>query len=639
VTKDTAQRVFEEELVDTLAPIELQLSPDGTRVAWVAQPYGKKEDHPVSWIWLASADDAQRGTQFSHGESQDSSPRWSPDSTTIAFLSDRAERGKPGIYLLPVSGGEARKLVQRKSAIQAFAWSHDGNSIAFLSPDEPTDEDERREKERDDPDVYGERWPYARLHLVDVETGETRQLPVGERHLFDVAWSPDGSKLAFFASPNPELESRKDTAIFIMGINDDEPVQVGTANRMASSLTWTNDGAFLVYLAGHEKTTSAMTVHALGIDGGESRVIGPGADEEACGVGVAAVAGSNRLVISVAEGLSSRLEWLDPANGEREFLYQPDGGDFSGFSVALDASGATQVAVIHSQDVFPPEVYAGVADSRAQVSDHHASLRDFTFGKQEPFFWSASDGLELDGVLIHPIDAGDGPHPMIVHIHGGPYGRYTMGWNLHPRANWQQWLAMHGYAVFMPNYRGGLGRGNAFAASLHENITDKEFDDIMSGVDALIERGFADSDRLGIGGWSGGGLLTAWSVGHTHRYKAGIMGAGVSYWGAMAMDTDLYTLLNNYAGDAPWDGPGPHRSKKHSPISYATNSTTPLLIIHGKADQRVPVNQATGFHRALLQTDTPTEMVLYPREQHPILERNHQIDMFRRVRDWYKRWV
>jgi dipeptidyl aminopeptidase/acylaminoacyl peptidase len=639
VTVDTSQRVFEEELVETRAPIEVQLSPDGEHLAWVAQPYGKKKDHPESDIWVAPADGSTMGKPFTQGESNDTSPRWSPDGKTIAFLSDRVERGKPGIFLLPIDGGEARQLVQRKSAVQTFAWSPDGKSIAFLSPDEPTEEDERREKERDDPDVYGERWPYARLHVLDVDSGETRPIEVGERHLFEIVWSPDGGRIAFMASPTPELESRKDAALFTIGLEDKEPAEVCQTNRMASSLHWSNDGAHLVYIAGHAPTTSAMTIHAVEATGGDPRVIGPGPDEEACGIGLTQVHGVDRLVIAVAQGLSTRLEWVDAGTGERELLYRPDEGDFSGFSVTARDGNAPVLTVIHSLDVQPPEVYVGSADSLKSVSEHHADLKDFTFGRQEAFYWTAPDGLELDGVLIHPVDAGEGPHPMIVHIHGGPYGRYSMGWNLHPRANWQQWLAMHGYAVFMPNYRGGMGRGNAFASSLHKNITDKEFDDIMSGVDALIERGFADPDRLGIGGWSGGGLLTAWSVGHTQRYKAGIMGAGVSYWGAMAMDTDLYTLLNDYAGDAPWDGAGPHRSKHHSPISYALNCKTPLLIIHGKDDQRVPVNQATGFHRAVMQTGTPVEMVLYPREQHPILEKNHQIDMFRRVRDWYKQWV
>jgi dipeptidyl aminopeptidase/acylaminoacyl peptidase len=639
VTDSNEKRPFEDVLVETYAPSDPQLSPDGSFLAWVASPYGKEGDHPVADIWLAPTDGSKQGQQFTHGESNDQSPKWSPDGKTIAFLSDRAERGKPGIYLLPVSGGEARQLVKRKSGIQSFAWSHDGKSIAFLSPDEPTEEDERREKERDDPDVYGERWPFARLHVVDVESGEIRTLPAGERHLFDLAWAPEDSRIAFVASPTPELESRTKSEIFTIGISGDEPVSICPANRMVGNLIWASDGNHLVFAAGHEMTTSAQTIHAVEASGGEPRVIGPASTEEACGVGVQPVPGTSRLVLTVACGLHTRLEWVDPANGEREQFFQPDEGDISGESVRVTGDGSPQIAVVHSADIHPPEVKVGTSDSLRQVSDHHADLKEFTFGRQKEFYWTAPDGLELDGVLIHPVGDVQEPYPMIVHIHGGPYGRYSMGWNLHPRANWQQWLAMHGYAVFMPNYRGGMGRGNEFASSLHENITDKEFDDIMSGVDALIERGFADPDRLGIGGWSGGGLLTAWSVGHTHRYKAGIMGAGVSYWGAMAMDTDVYTVLNHYAGDAPWDGVGPHRSKKHSPISYARNVKTPVLIIHGKADARVPVHQAIGFHRALKETEAPSEMVLYPREEHPILERNHQIDMFRRVRDWYQRWV
>ena len=641
MTEDSEPRPFEDVIVETPAPSDPRISPDGALVAWVAAPYGKEDEHPVSSIWLAPCDGSVIGRQFTTGDSHDTSPRWSPDGRSIAFLSDRAERGKTGLYLLPVSGGEARQLAQRKSSIQSFAWSPDGESIAFLCPDEPTDEDERREKERDDPEVYGERWPYARLHLFDVVSGDVRSLSAGDRHLFEIAWSPDSTRIAFLASPTPELESRKNAALLTLGLDEDSPTRICDTNRMASDLIWTSSGDQLAFLAGHAPTTSAQTAFAVDPSGGEPRVIGPDDQEAACVESMKPASGESRLVLAIAQGLSTRLEWVDPASGARETFYQPEEGDFGAgaFDVHARDGQVGRLAVIHSTDVQPPEVKVGVPGSLAPVSNHHSGLEGYEFGRQEPFSWTAPDGLELDGVLIHPSDGGNGPHPMIVHIHGGPYGRYTMGWNLHPRANWQQWLAMHGYAVFMPNFRGGMGHGNPFASSLYQNITDREYGDIMSGVDALIERGFADPGRLGIGGWSGGGLLTAWSVGHTDRFKAGIMGAGVSYWGAMAMDTDVYTVLNDYAGDAPWDGPGPHRSKKHSPISYARNVKTPLLILHGKADGRVPVNQATGFHRALLEIGATTEMVIYPREEHPILEANHQRDMFRRVRDWYKTWV
>ncbi|TVR68854.1 MAG: S9 family peptidase [Sphaerobacteraceae bacterium] len=635
------KRPFEEVIVETLAPADPQLSPDGNLVVWTASAYGKKEDVPESSLWIASADGSEMGRQFTFGENNDTFPRWAPDGQSIAFLSDRSERGTNGIYVLPVAGGEARPLVQRKSSVDTFAWSPDGKSIAYLSADEPTDEDKRRKDERDDPDVYGERWPYSRLYIVDVDSGDVTELSSGDRHVFDLAWSPDSSTIAFLASPTPELESRHRTALYTMGRTDSEPTHVADANRMASDLIWTADGNHAAFTAGHAATTSAQTAFAVNLSSGESRVIGPDDQEPACVAGLTAVPGDQRLVLVIAQGLTTRLEWVDPVSGERSTIYQPNVGDIStaGVSLRAENGSVSHLAVIYSADVKPSEVFVGPPGSLVQVSNHHDDLGQYEFGPQEEFHWTAPDGLELDGVLIYPPNAGDGPHPFIVHIHGGPYGRYTMGWNLHPRANWQQWLAMHGYVVFMPNYRGGMGHGNPFASSLYGSITDKEFDDIMSGVDAAIERGIADPDRLGIGGWSGGGLLTAWSVGHTDRFKAGIMGAGVAYWGAMAMDTDVYTVLNDYAGDAPWDGPGPHRSKHHSPISFAKNVKTPLFIIHGKDDQRVPVNQATGFHRALMSIGAETEMVLYPREKHPILEQKHQIDMFRRVRDWYQKWV
>jgi dipeptidyl aminopeptidase/acylaminoacyl peptidase len=191
----------------------------------------------------------------------------------------------------------------------------------------------------------------------------------------------------------------------------------------------------------------------------------------------------------------------------------------------------------------------------------------------------------------------------------------------------------------MPNYRGGAGHGDAFAAAARGDMGGAEWQDVMTAVDVAVEKGIADPDRLGIGGWSQGGFLTAWAVTHTDRFKAAVVGAGPTDWGAMAALSDLPTFEATLGGDTPWDGPGPHRAAERSPISYACHRTTPLLILHGQQDERVPAGQATAFHRALRAQHAPLEMVTYPREPHAISERTHQADVLRRVRDWYDQWL
>jgi dipeptidyl aminopeptidase/acylaminoacyl peptidase len=635
-----AERNSDTSLIDailsTWQPQDPRLSPDGEWLAWSATPFGMDDEHPVAAIWVAPTEGSGDSRRFTAGTARDFSPRWSPDSRSIAFLSDRAERGTAGLYLLSIDGGEATGLVLRRAGIQTLAWSPDGKSIAFTAPDEPTEDQERRKSERDDPNVYGENVPNARLFLVDVKSGKTRALPTGEGHTREITFSPDGTQIAFFSQPDPGFEPEGETVLNVVSQQDGSVRRVCALSRQVlGNLVWTADGRWLCYLAFLDDRISSIIVHAVDPSGGEPHMIGPDRSSTVCASSIRLVHGDHRLMLAVADGLTTRLEWLDPQSGSTEPFFEPAEGDITAeFAVAINEQREARLSVISSTGINPPEVYTGTPAQLQQVSNHHALLERFTFGEQEPFYWTSSDGLELDGILIRPANAGDGPWPTIVHIHGGPYVRCTAGWNLRP-GHWAQWIAAHGYAVLMPNYRGGQGHGDAFAKWGDSGVGDMEFVDVMTAVDAAIERGLADPDRLGIGGWSQGGFLTAWAVTQTERFKAGVMGAGVSDWGMMVMTSDIPGFESMLGGGRPWDGPGPHRFMQHSPISHAKHAKTPLLILHGEEDARVPVSQAIGFHRALMENEVETKLVAYPREPHGLREANHLRDAFCRIRDWY----
>jgi dipeptidyl aminopeptidase/acylaminoacyl peptidase len=634
---NSEEKSLEEILVATEKPDDPRLSPDGAWITWAVSPYSFPVDKPAGSIWLAPVDGSRPATKFTRGNAHDFQPRWSPDGTVIAFLSDRAERGTYNLYEMSLSGGEARQLTFRKSGVSSFSWSPDGRSIAFLAADDPTEEDERRKKELDDANVYGERWQFGRIHVFDTETREVRTLPTGERHVFELAWSPDSQHMAFFSSETPETESQSFAHISTIALDGNDTVELGPAGGLfVMQLTWSPDDTRLYYVRSHEPVPSSFAIYSKDLDCNPPTLVTPAVTDQECSLGVRVIQGDQRLLITIARGLDTRLEWLDPDSGERELLFTPpEGQEFSGlFSIALGANGKPVLAVIGSNIDEPPELFAGRPESLRKITDHHEALADYAFGTPEAFFWTASDGLEMDGVLVRPRESPGGPLPLIVFPHGGPYGRDNLEWEVFPN-----WFAHHGFAVFLPNYRGGMGRGNEFASWGHGGTGDMEFDDVMTGVDALIERGIADPERLGIGGWSQGGFLTAWAVTQTHRFKAGMMGAGVSDWNMMVMTSDVPTIESMLGGNRPWDGPGPHRSQNHSPISFAKNVQTPLLIIHGEQDPRVPVSQAIGFHRALLETGSKSMLVTYPREPHGFRERNHQIDLLRRLRDWFTEHV
>jgi dipeptidyl aminopeptidase/acylaminoacyl peptidase len=633
-------------IADLLYPGDPDLSPDGRMVAYALSPTSKRGEQGSGAIWVASVDGSVPPRQFTAGTAEDRRPRWSPDGRSIAFLSDRAKRGTPQLLLIPSDGGEARWLTSEKNnrPILDFVWSPDARSVAFLSADEPTEEDERREKERDDARVYGERWEYARLRVLSVASGEVRTLFSGDRHVPELACSPDGRSIAFATWEGPDLEfTGRECLIHVVAVGGADARIVARFPVAPHRLRWSADGRQVLFTGPVARSPqSSQCVYAVAAAGGEPRRVAFG--DESCSFGVDALGrGAPRLLGHELRGLGSALTWVDLERGALEPFLAP-AGDFYQWS-ARDGQDGTAVALVLSTEDRPGEIWAGRSNGRGavpelrRITSHHAALEGIAFGRQEPFIWTAPDGLDLDGILIRPPGrAGDRPLPTIVLVHGGPYGRSGSGFHL-GWGDWGQWLATAGYAVLMPNPRGGMGRGEQFAAAARGDVGGADFRDVMTAVDAAIERGITDPDRLGIGGWSQGGFMTAWALTRTDRFKAGIMGAGVSDWGSMVAASDVPDFERSLGGSAPWEGPGPHPHARLSPISFARQVKTPLLVLHGERDQRVPLSQAIGFHRAVRENGTPVELVVYPREGHGIGERAHQIDVLKRVRGWFGKWI
>ncbi|AWS42515.1 S9 family peptidase [Streptosporangium sp. 'caverna'] len=640
---ESAPELTAELIVDGAVPLRPVISPDGRWVAYAVTPTGMREKHPVSALWVAAADGSSPPRKLTAGTANDSAPRWTPDSGSLLFTSDRMEPGTSQLHRISLDGGEAEALTTWKSGISDHLPLGDAHRIAVIAADEPTAEDERRRIERDDAKVWGERVAYDRLRLLDLGTGELRVVDgLGDRHVVEVAQRPDGGPLAVISWACPELDSSASAAaLHVVDPATGAVYDLGRIAWQACSPTWWNvhDVWHVAYLA----VTPPGTVGGLAVfdvtvpagdTAGEHRNLTAGM--AVCPTDLAQVADGPPLAL-FADGLDTAIYRLDPEAQRFERVSTRDGGVDS---LTVSRSGEV-VAALASTAYEPMDVHAGPpAGPLIRLSDTRPELRRIRWGTQERLSYKAGDGLDLDGLLILPAGKRrqDGPFPLVTLVHGGPDDRHTDEFNgrSFPPG---QWLATAGYAVFLPNPRGGWGHGHAFAAAVAGKVGMEEWTDITDGIDLLIAEGVADPDRLGIGGASHGGFMAAWAIGQTDRFKAALMDAGISDWGMLVATGEQATWEVELGGSAGWEGPGPHRHDRLSPISFASKINTPVLILHGENDTSVPLSQSIFFHRALRHFGVEHEFVVYPREGHSFRERNHRVDLLRRTRAWFDRWL
>jgi dipeptidyl aminopeptidase/acylaminoacyl peptidase len=632
-----------EMLADGLLPGDPQLAPDGRHVAYTVAPAGRSETGPQTALWLVAADGATPPRRLTAGVSDDTMPRWSPDGAWLYFLSDRAKRGETQVQRLSLAGGEAEALTDWQGGVSAFAPLADGHTLALLATDPLTDEDARRERERDDAIVWGERLRPRRLRLLDLGTRAIRTVEaLGERHIAALAPAPAGTQLAVIHWPSPDIDNMAHpTPLALVDVASGAVSELATLPLVGQSIVWGGAGTALAYIA--PAVAGGVSGNALYLftlaEGTPRRLV---ADLPACPAALTCQ-GTGPILVTVADGLDTTVQRLDLVAGTLTELSR-HAGELAAPTVSAD--GAT-IAAVRSTPDGPPNVWAGpVAGPLCRLTDLRPELAGIVWGAQERLAWTAADGLALDGLLILPPSKAraDGPFPLIVLVHGGPYARFADDFQLASGRPSAQWLAQGGYAIFLPNERGGMGHGADFAYSVAGRVGLEDWDDILAGLDRLIAEGVADPGRLGIGGWSQGGFMTAWAVGQdaegaSPRFRCGVMGAGVSDWGMMVAESDLPTFEAGLGGSTGWEGIGPHQHDRVSPISFIHRVKTPVLLLHGERDERVPVGQAQFFARGLRRYGVPNELVIYPREPHGLRERAHQIDATRRQRAWFDRWL
>ncbi|MGW3242384.1 prolyl oligopeptidase family serine peptidase [Streptomyces sp. NPDC001070] len=646
---DVNSELLAQAVVDSVTPMYPAVSPDGRTVVCTARTVGFP-GRPLSTLWAVPADGGSPPRPLTDGTSWIGVPRWAPDSASVLFASDR-QLHRVRLAAGGAPDGPAETLTAWRGGISGYLPLADGRTVALIAADEPDEaEDERRRAEGDDAMVWGEGTdpePRARLRLLDLDTGTVRTVDaLAGRHVVEVAERPDGGPLAVLTWESAEEDPGWLTArLHIADTGTGAVHDLGPAGHAAQHPVWWRaaDGWHVAHLA----STPPGNLFALSVlDRAVPSGAGPGPvpeprnlteGMEVCPTELVQVTDGPPLAV-FSDGLDTALFRLDPEDLRFRRLHTRPG-----IVHALSASRTGEtVAVLAGTAYEPKDVHAGPPGGPlARISDTRPELRDIRWGSQERLAYKASDGLALDGLLLLPPGRtrADGPFPMITVAHGGPYGRYSDSWQFHIDLPPGQLLATAGYAVFLPNPRGGEGHGHAFASTaVDDALGGAEWTDITDGIDLLVAEGVADPDRLGIAGWSHGGYLAAWAVTQTDRFKAAWVGAGVSDWGLQAATGEQGPVRESGgSGSVGWEGPGPHLHDRVSPISYAARIRTPVLIVHGEDDANVPVSQGLFLHRALRHHGVPHEFVVYPREGHMIGERGHLLDLLRRTRAWFDR--
>ncbi|MDQ3044270.1 MAG: S9 family peptidase [Chloroflexota bacterium] len=627
-----------EELADRLIPEDPQLSPDGRHLVFAVAPRGMTGEHKEQSLWLARG--AAPAQSLTSGRWHDANPRWSPSGQQILFCSDRETRGEFKLHLIDLDGGEARPLAELCGELTMPTWSPDGSSIAFLRKDPVTEEEKKRKEDRDDAIVVDQDLKAVRLWVVDPTSGKARCLTYAGRHIWSYAWVPGGDQLVVLTTQTADLNTLFDAGdAWLVPLHGGAARLVHTFRVLPSSPVVVDgpDGPVLAVIANDHRDDPTDSVWTVPLDGGTPQNLLP----HHLGVVEALKrwpGSPTGLGARIVEGTHARLYAVDAVTGklspQTPTPMETRGTILGGISYSADGC---RVAFIWSDGTSPEEVYVGEIGAEATAVTTFGASFTGRLSRVEVVRWASTDGVEVEGLLTYPMRyEKEFRYPLIVEVHGGPASqwedRVMLDWH-----DWAQMLASRGYAVLLPNPRGSTGYGSAFQKLLQDDVGGGEAQDLITGATAIIERGIADPDRLGIGGWSWGGFLTAWTITQTTMFKAAVMGAGLAN---MISDhgTDDIPAMNLwiYPGQ-PYDYLDEYW--KSSPIRYINAVKTPTLILHGDADERVHPTQGMEYHRALKTLGVPVEFVRYPREGHSFRERLHQIDLMDRIVRWYDRWL
>ncbi len=626
-----------------------EISPDGRLIAYtlsVPRPVYTDDDGPA-WTELHVVDRAGRSRPFVTGKINVSSVRWTPDGKGISFLAKRGQDKHQSLYIIAADGGEARKVLEHETDIAGYSWSPDGREVAFTAKPK---QDKQIEDSRDhgfDAEVYEEDYLPTKVWIAEAdfdEPGPNRKEQNKPRMLAlegsasTLTWSPDGKHLAVVLAPTPLVDdSYMMRRIHIVDIASGKSLRQLDTEGKLGQIEWSPDGKHLALIAGvdqHDPREGHLMVASVG-DSKTTDLLPyyPGH--------IWSIAWRDNQAIAYLgyQGVWTTLAAIDVGGANQETILPV--GSFTLSDLSLSADGLN-AAFVGDSPRHPGEVFLlrqGAAGPR-RLTHSNPELENIRLAKQEVVTFKARDGLELEGILVHPLDEKKGTrYPLIMMVHGGPESHHLNGW-LTRYSLPSQVAAAQGFACFYTNYRGSTGRGVAFSKLSQADPAGKEFDDLVDAIDHLVDIGLVDKDRVGITGGSYGGYASAWGATYySNRYAASVMFVGISdqfLSFALGDIPEEHRLVHHMK--YPWEDM--ELMRRRSPITYFQKCRTPLLILNGMSDTRVHPAQSLALYRVIkTYGQAPVRLVRYPGEPHGNRRTGSRLDFSLRLMRWMNHYL
>jgi dipeptidyl aminopeptidase/acylaminoacyl peptidase len=619
------------------------ISPDDQWVLYTrgARDWDDDQLRRRTHIWRVRIDGTD-ARQLTFGDSNTGSPAWFPDGRMIAFTSSRGQSGQGGgggrgggaggagggsqVFFMHTDGGEAWQATHHEGGVAQFSISPDGAKLLFTARDPLSDEDQRRQRDRDDAEVVDQDFRWSHVWIFDIESGEETRLTEGDFVVSDPQWSPDSSQIAFVTRPTTKVDDSAWADVWVTDLEGNAKKFFENAGPDTSP-RWSPDGRTLAIAskpqAGNTQWFSKL--YLFPAEGGAPAVL---LDDFDLNFGAPIWSRDGRTIFwSTGQGTRVNLFGVDVSSGELTTTNAPMGGQNGGWQLSHDGN----IWVFsHADPTRPGDLWAVARDgdgygTPVQLTDANPWLREeqVQLGAVETIRWTNSDGGTIEGVLTRPVGYQAGTrYPLIVNPHGGPSGA-----SIESFSSTNQMLAANGFMVFQINFRGSSNYGQEHLNANQDNWGVRDYDDIMTGVDYLVDQGWADEDRMVAYGWSYGGYMTFWMSTQTDRFKLISPGAGLTNLYSMYSTTDIPAYLDWFFG-TPWENEEIYL--KLSPIRHVKNVTAKILIMHGANDARVPPTQAVEFYKALQDLGKDVTFVRYPRQGHGISEPRLAMDRLRR---------